>query len=68
MLKNSNTKISLPVWFAAMLLISTSKKGVSSAQLCTRYNTRQQTSVERFEDALSKVSSAGITYEKLTGK
>lgn len=33
-----------------------------------RYNTRQQSSVERFEDALSKVSSARITYDKLTGK
>jgi len=31
-----------------------------------RYNTRQQTGVERFEDALSKVSSARITYDKLT--
>ena len=33
-----------------------------------RYNTRQQPSVERFEDALSKVSSARITNDKLTGK
>ncbi len=33
-----------------------------------RYNTRQQASVERFEDALSKVSSARITYNKLIGK
>jgi hypothetical protein len=31
-----------------------------------RYNTKQQTGVERFEDALSKPSSARITYDKLT--
>lgn len=39
-----NTKISLRVWFAAMFLISTSKKGVSSVQLCTQLGITQKTS------------------------
>jgi transposase-like protein len=38
-----NTKISLRVWFAAMFLISTSKKGVSSVQLCTQLGITQKT-------------------------
>ncbi len=33
-----------------------------------RYNTRKQSSIERFEDALKQVSNARITYDKLTGK
>lgn len=33
-----------------------------------RYNTRGKASVERFEDAVKKVSSARITYNKLIGK
>lgn len=38
-----NTKISLRVWFAAMFLISTSKKGVSSIQLCNQLGITQKT-------------------------
>lgn len=33
-----------------------------------RFNTRTQTNIERFEDAVSKVSSARITYKGLIGK
>lgn len=38
-----NTKISLRVWFAAMYLISTSKKGVSSLQLAEQLGITQKT-------------------------
>ena len=33
-----------------------------------RYNTRKQTNVERFDDALKQVSNARITYQTLIGK
>lgn len=38
-----NTKISLRIWFAAMYLISTSKKGVSSLQLAEQLGITQKT-------------------------
>jgi len=38
-----NTKISLRLWFAAMYLISTSKKGVSSLQLAEQLGITQKT-------------------------
>jgi hypothetical protein len=33
-----------------------------------RYNTRTLTAVERFEDAVSQISSTRLTYNKLIGK
>lgn len=33
-----------------------------------RYSTREQGSIERFEDALKNVSTARLTYQKLIGK
>lgn len=38
-----NSKVSLRTWFAAMFLISTSKKGVSSIQLATQLGITQKT-------------------------
>ena len=38
-----NTKFSLSIWFAAMYLISTSKKGISSLQLAEQLGITQKT-------------------------
>lgn len=61
-----NSKISLRVWFAAMYLISTSKKGVSSLQLAEQLGVTQKTAwfvLHRIREMLKDNST-----EKLEGE
>jgi transposase-like protein len=61
-----NSKISLRVWFTAMYLISTSKKGVSSLQLAEQLGVTQKTAwfvLHRIREMLKDNSS-----EKLEGE
>ena len=58
-----NSKIPLRTWFAAMFLISTSKKGVSSVQLSEQLNITQKSSwflLHRIREMLNRNTSANL--------
>lgn len=58
-----NSKIGLRTWFAAMFLISTSKKGVSSLQLATQLGITQKTAwfvLHRIREMLKDTTTAPL--------